>query len=693
MRSIRRRTTAAIAAAVLAGTIGAWATPAQAAANGSISGHLKTAAGAPAGDVLVQAYDAESWASLAFTSTGADGSYQLDGLASGQYIVSFGGFDIPEQFFDQKTDIFDADPVTVTAGQTTVVDQDLFATGSLVGRITDGSGAPLETFVRVYRADNEELAGSHGTDSDGTFRIAVPTGTYVVTFEPVANLYQEQYVPGKLTHAEAQRFVVGAGQDVAVNDTALTVGSLSGRVTRSDGTPAANVHLNVSAFNGDRGAESANTNSNGEFTVPKLLDGNYEIEFWVGNRTEYFDRTADPEEADPVRVRGGQDNRITPSLLPTGSVRIRAVDAVSGVLIKDICAEGQCSNGTGQLVLTGLVEGRQSIYIQAESNHLSRSSDVTVRAGQTTDILVRLMPGAGITTTVVDKATGAPLPNVCLTPFKPSDFHLPEGQGGNCSDSAGKVTLKWLEAGTYRLYAKPLDKSYGRQWVGATGGTGDERQAATITVKASKTTTAPQVRIDRAGTIRGRVTDAATGAALSNVGVGPTTWGRSRGPEATTDAAGNYQIDGFGPYRWPLYVSDADGYASVWTGGAVTRFASTGTQVTSGAVAVADFAMTRGVAVRGTVTTNHGTPDWAWIRVLNTETGDYAGNLDFNGGAYELRVLPGQELRFGIRLTIGDNGYDFDNIALPPATPGGQPRHTVTVPASGLTLDLTIPLP
>ncbi|GIF46888.1 carboxypeptidase family protein [Asanoa ferruginea] len=688
--SFRRRGTAATAAVVLAGGLAAWASPAHAAANGSISGHVTTAAGAPAGDVLIQAYDSETWEGRGFTTTAADGSYRLDGLATGHYLVGFNGADYAEQYFDGKTELSDADPVSVTAGQNTTVNEGLLAAGVVTGRFTDPTGAPLESsLVRLYRADDGRQAGSAGTDSDGTFRTVVPTGSYFVSFEPIADLYQEQYVPGKVSPATAKRFVVTADQETTVNDTALTAGSLSGRVTRSDGTAARDLQLNATPFQGNRGGEGATTDSNGGFSIPRLLAGQYEISFWVGNRTEYFDRTTDPDEADPVTVVGGQDNRITPSLLPTGSVRVRAYDAITGAILRDFCAEGHCSNGANEVVVTDLDVGTQTISVNTDSNYVSRQAQATVRANETVDLIVRLVPGAKITTTIVDKATGKALANVCLDAYKPGHVFVPDGRGEDqCSDAAGKVTLSRLEAGDYRVFADPRNKSYGRQWVTANGGSGDERQAVTVKATSGRTATLAQVKIDRAGSIRGRVTDAATGAPLwAEVGV-------FTGRDQTTGDDGVFQIDGLGPYRWALnYAVNSADYASAWTGGAVSRFTATGTQVTAGAVATADYALTKGVTVRGALFAGGHSPEFARFNVFNTATGDKAGTVDFAGNAYELHVLPGQEIRFSYVIDIDGKTYRSDKVALPPATPGGSPRYAVTVPAAGMTLDLTVPIP
>jgi hypothetical protein len=317
-----------------------------------------------------------------------------------------------------------------------------------------------------------------------------------------------------------------------------------------------------------------------------------------------------------------------------------------------------------------------------------------VRANETIDVIVRLLPGAKITTTVVDKATGNPLPNVCLTAYQPRKVSIREGMSDDqCSDAAGKVTLTKLEAGDYRLFAEPRNKAYGRQWVTASGGAGDERLAVTIKASTGRTATAPQVKIDRAGSIRGRVTDAATGAPIY-AGVGAFTQSPGTGGgETTTDDDGRFQIDGLGPYRWPLNYNGYENYASAWTGGAITRYAATGTQVTAGAVATADLALTKGATVRGNVVASRGTPDGGRISVLNTSTGDYVATVDFEGAAYQLLALPEQEIRYIYSVQVDGTTYRSDAAKLAPSTPGGPPRPAIVVHAGGVTADLIVTIP
>ncbi|GIF69801.1 hypothetical protein Ais01nite_78360 [Asanoa ishikariensis] len=694
--SVRRRATAAVATAVMAGTLAVWATPAQAAGTGVITGRITTSDGAPAADIWVAAMDFEELGEpVGYTTTAADGTYRIQGLATDSYVVSMSGTDHPTQYFDSKTEIWQADEVRVTNGQTTTINQALIPTGFLAGRILQANGEPLAwTWVNAVNEFGSSVGGA-STDDNGNYRVPVPVGSYRVSFSPLEGSYQEQFIPRKISVDDATLFTVTADQETRADDTALAVGSLSGRLTNDNGTPVADASVYATPFQANGYLGDVPTNANGEFSIPQVLVGTYSVEFYTGIRHQYFDGALELEDADPVVVTAGTNTRVTDSMLPTGSIRVRAVDALTGATIRGFCAYDVCDDGTGVALMTDQTVGTHTIDVNTDGNYIGRSATATVKANQTTEVLVRLLPGGKITTTVVDKATGQPLADVCVFAYKLGQVRIPDNWGGDmCSDAAGKVTINRLAAGDYRLFAQSGDlenTTYGKQWVTTNGGAGDERQAATIKIATGKAAAAPQVKMDRAGSIRGRVTDGATGAPL-HARVAPFTANPGLGsPEAETDADGRFQIDGLGPYRWPLKYSSF-GYATAWTGGAVNRYTATGTQVTVGAVATADLALTHGVTVTGDLVISKGTiSGWARVSVLNTVTGDYVDTSDFEDSTtYELHVLPGQEIRYVYDVQVDGDYVSSDKAKLAPATPGGPVRYSVTVPAGGLDVDILV---
>ncbi|MDG4827748.1 carboxypeptidase regulatory-like domain-containing protein [Solwaraspora sp. WMMD1047] len=635
--------------------------PAQAAATGSITGRLTTSTGAPAANAWVVAYDEQDWNSVSWTETDANGDYTVDGLPGGSYLVSFELQGQPQQYHHRKTDIWDADPVTVTDGATITVNEQLFATGTITGQIRNADGTPRADLLVTAR-NPETFDSNYGlTDSDGRYRIPVLPGAHQVSFEPIEGSYQTQYVPGQLAESSGQLFEVAEDAEVTVDDTILAVGSLSGRFTNAAGQPLVGAYIDVStaAEQGWAGVY-AETDGNGEFSVPEILVGSYTLSFSHGDRVQFYQGKLTIEEADAFTVSAGANTHLTDSLARTGSVRVTAVDAVTGAPVPHFCVSpGDCGSG-GTVTVTDLPQGRHQFSVYTEDgNYFSLDTEpVEVRADQTTAVTVRLRPAARITTTVVDRQTGNPVANVCVQVHRTHAPSRPDGDG-YCTNTAGRVTIGYLEKGSYHLFVDPGETAYGAQWVGAAGGTGDQRAAATIVAQAGATVTAPTVRLDQAGVITGRVTDAATGAPIDSAQINLLTAhpGVGAASKAVTDADGRYRVTGLGPYAWPLLFDHYE-YTSHWSGGATDRYSATPIQVTAGGTATHDTALGAGTEVRGTVTNQHGVAsDGGYVIARHVDTGDIVGSGWIDGGNYTLSALGPQSVYLTYDASFGEDFY------------------------------------
>lgn len=481
-----------VGAVVLSG-----ATPALAAETGTISGRLTTSSGAAAAEIGLVIYPSGKYEHVGGARTDSAGDWTVTGLVPGRYTVMFFSPG-PDQYYRQTTNLSDAEEVMVTAGGTARADDQLLALGSLSGRITDAAGQPVvDLLVNATEVDTYRWGGGR-TDEDGRYSMSVLPGTYNLAFEPVEGSSQTQYVPGKLDRDDAGRFQVGADADTVVDDTVLPTGSLSGRFTTASGEPLASVDVSVNTVNWWSGVD-AQTDATGAFAVPTLLAGSYKVGFTAGSRQQYYRGKLDHESADVVVVRGGQQTTIEDSLLGTGSVRISAVNSVTGAPVTDFCVESEetCSRGTGHVTITGLPQGRHDLLLyDPDRSYYSRQLlDVRVIANQTTTVAPKLRPGAVIATTVVDGATGRPVSGVCVDAFLNKQAELVDSPS-RCSDRAGDIRIGPLVGGNYRLFVSSIGESaYGRQWVGATGGTGDEREAATVSATVGSVADGPQVRL------------------------------------------------------------------------------------------------------------------------------------------------------------------------------------------------------
>ncbi|MFG1868010.1 carboxypeptidase regulatory-like domain-containing protein [Micromonospora arborensis] len=680
---------ALLASAVVAALVLPGATPAQAAATGAVSGRLTTSTGTPAAEALVQVYPAGDYASVGYTYTDAEGNYTITDLSTGSYTVGYFTSSQPEQYHHQKSHLWDADPIAVTAGATTTVDEQLSATGTIAGRIVDTAGRPVPDLnISANDIDANNWAGGR-TDEDGRFTMTALPGRYRVSFNPVEGSYQTQYVPGSLDEVDAAVFDVRADTQIEVNDTALPVGGLAGRFTTAAGAPLANADVSVNTVNSHSGAWTQ-TDANGEFTV-QLIQGSYIVGLYAGERQQYYRGKLTSMEADHVEVRGGQQTRITDSLLGTGSVTVQAVDSVTGAPIANFCAQSVCSNGTGTVTVTDLPQGSHTIYLDAPDRlHFSRErAGVKVKANRDTKLTVKLRPGAVISTTIVDRQSGAPVADVCLDTFLPKQASLRDGYG-DCSDRNGRIQVGPLTAGSYKLFAVPQSDTYGRQWVGANGGTGDERQAIAVSATAGQVVTGPQVRLDRAGTVTGTVTDP-SGKPVPDAGVSVLTGHPGVGAQdATTDEHGVYTLERLGPYAWPVVVW-AYPYASVWSGDKTSRFTATPVTVTAGAAATNNVQLEQGVELTGTFRTPDGTPFTSGhIIARSVDTGDIAGNGWLSEGQFNIRLKGPQRIFFTYNTSLGEKQFDGRYLVTQPD--GTRKVARFSVPASGsMSVELVVP--
>ena len=280
------------------------ATPAQAADTGAVSGRLTTSAGTAAADVFVQLYKPGNYSSIGSTNTDADGNYTFDGLTPGSYVVGFVPWPQPDQYHHQKLELTDADPVAVSAGTTTTVDEQLLAIGTIAGRIIDDAGNPkADLSVDAIETDTYRRAIGR-TDGDGRFTIPALPGRYRVTFNPIEGSNQVQYVPGKVDEEGASVFDVKGDETTEVNETVLPVGVLTGRFTTTAGAPLNRAGVNIGTAN-NGGIAWRETDPNGEFTA-HLLQGSYQVKFSTITREQYYRGKLTAEDANLVQIRGGR---------------------------------------------------------------------------------------------------------------------------------------------------------------------------------------------------------------------------------------------------------------------------------------------------------------------------------------------------------------------------------------------------
>lgn len=637
---------------------------------GSISGRL-TDAGTPVPDTwvsvdpVVWVEDGENYQGLAYTD--ANGSFQFSNVLAGQYKISFSAPNHPFQYAYSTASWENAAIITVTDGNETVVNDSLLPTGTISGRIVDADGNGVQTSVSAF--DETNRGSWTMTDSDGNYTMRVLPGAYRVSFQVGSG---NQLAYGTTDRDAAQVFTVTAGTTVTVNDTRLATGSVEGVFTDSAGVGLANV---VAAVEGDSGYAGVLTDANGHYRIDDVLPGTYRVNFskWEVGINQYAYGKVSPEGAATFQITGNSVTTVNDRALGNGSLRVTAKDAVTGASIQAFWASTSAREGSttdGAVVLENVPEGTYGVEVNAPG-YLGNADrpQVTVVAGQQAEITVTLTPESQITTTVVDAATGQPLAGICVFAAQATAFRLPDGCG-DLSDSAGEVTVHNLKAGTYQLFALPGEApGYGGQWVGAHGGSGSQLLAKSIQVGVGQSVAGPTTRMDKAGTITGKVTGA-DGEAVQHgvVRLGNESFG-SGGNTGVVPIAedGSYSIDFLGPYHWPLLFTTQN-FAPQWSGNMGNRFLAETVNVKAGKSVTYDITLKKGTKVVISAAAQD------FVVAYNAITDDESGVCQsVNGAGCEMLVIGPQFVKFRI---LGNPNWWYGGADFAHATP-------IWIPATG----------
>jgi hypothetical protein len=696
--SLRRRAQALVGALILAVPLAGVASPAYAAATtGSISGTF-TVNGQASFGASVEVTNLSGY--FDYVSLDLDGSFQVTDLAPGQYQLEFSYPYGPSQWYHEKATEGEADSVTVVAGQDTQVDEQALPTGTIAGTLTDSSGNPMANAnVTATSVDGQQSLNGI-TDPGGQYHLAALPGSYNLSFQP------QQYPELKLTapgSAELATYTVEVGATTTVDEQLPPTGTMSGHFTSADGQPAKNVDVTASLPGAGApsavGSVFAFTDDDGDFTLPYVYAGTgYHVEFsdWSTGIDQWAYGALSEADAADFTVTAGADTVVNDRVLGTGSIAVTAKDAATGKSIADFCAgsDGQegCSNGTGQVVLTGVKAGAESVYAYTDDGRYFYPDDqtATVVADQTASVTFTMTPAAVIDTVVTDAATGAPVADVCVVPYAGTKFTASDGFG-YCSDSQGVVHIGPLAPGSYRLYAGAgrTGSRYGDQWVGPDGGVGTMTAAAVVKAKTGQPAEAPPVRLDHPGTITGVVTDATghpvVGALVANSASEPGSGSTYRAD--VTDATGHYTVTGLGPYSWPLFVNPETTEPWQWTGGVANYTRASTVAVSADATVTKDISLVLGVKLTGTVRRADGTVDTSGrVVAYNVGRGDPVGVAELNSdGTYSLPLIGSQnvKLRFESYQSSQDSGW-YGGTDFASATPVDVPAH------KNLSLDITI---
>jgi hypothetical protein len=655
---------------------------------GTIRGTVSASGGGPATDFYVYAYQVDGTAFIRGDMFD-DGRYSIS-VPTGRWQVGVSTQVTGFQYVPRAQERADAAVFTVATGEAVVVDETLLPLGAIQGTLEYSGGRPVfERRVRLWQ-DDTVVADQFSADDGSYYFQGLEPGVYLVSWEN--SDHTETYVPGTLHRDQADRITVRAGEETTANTRDVESAVVRGKLTTPDGAPVPNAFVTVAAVAGGR-AYADVTGKDGTWEVGHADPENYRVSFrnLVSDVTQYAYGAATADEARVFTLAPGSTTVVDDTWVLGSTLRVTATDAVDGEPADGFCvglgfSTGYCTD-SAVVTIPGLAAGPTTVRVLplSSSDYLpSGSVPVTVAEGGMTPLEVPLAEGGRVNVEVVDRATGVGQKQWCIVLAEPGAGGAPRDRYSGCTHKNGKITTYAVPAGTYQMFVSSTNAlGLGAQWVGADGGTGDQKEAVKFKVKVGKTTRLPQVLLDRGGNVRGTVRNAA-GAAMPKVNVDLSAWPLGTTPPSSeTFPDGTYRVYSLGPYEWPLLFTPKDGATPRQFSGATgNRFQAETVTVRPGVDTTYDVTLAAGSRLTGTVTVAPGQPAFTGGRItaVNAATGDVLAIADFTGqnGTYDMPIIGGGAVLLRWSLTGG------------PAASGAWDE-PVPVPKSGTkTLDLTI---
>jgi hypothetical protein len=488
---------------------------------------------------------------------------------------------------------------------------------------------------------------------------------------------------------------------------------LHGTILDYAGAPLAGAKIAYSAT-GTGWSAPITTQADGTYSAA-VPAGSFKVRITApGGLVQYAPGQTTVDAATAYVITNGSMTTVDDQLLPSGTVQINLVSSAGGAPVGVGCvalapAASQCGQADGHYLYAGVPLGDHTLSVFDIKTFFPRTVTIPVTAGAGT-FPVALDPAATIQTTVTASDNPAVHPNFCVLAVYPG---VDEGTNVNCGvdPSTGSLLIGPVKATNVQLFALPADvydsshtfaPAYGAQWVGVSGGTGDQRLARKIKTVAGAVSTIPAIHVDPAGSIAGLLDDAYIGDSQTRAWIRP--FGLQDGLRfigAPIDQpalvgydyiGAPYVLNGLGPYAWPINVQGDRGvYADYWSGGATNRYNATAVQVHSNQTTTLNVILRLTMAgVTGDIHITSGASAGPfWVSARNVYTGDSTGLSRTNGAQFGIGGLNSDSvvISYGIiggtgctsRQPTPTGGAGSTNVVLVMPTPSSCPASATRI--------------
>ena len=349
----------------------------------AVSGTVRDDATTPLAGVCAYLYRLDGTYAGFGACTGADGRYEMRGMAAGQYKV---GFYDPSalhstSWHDAKPTHAAGDTVTVVDGTATNgVDGTMPRLTVLSGTIRSTTGLALDgVCAYLFRLDGGYAGAGSCSGADGRYAVqGMPAGDYKVAFFDPSGRHVTAWFNGKATHGAADTVTVVAGRLHSSVDANLSrITSVGGTIRNTTGSPLAGVCAYLYRLDGTYAGFGACSGADGRYLVQNMPAGDYRVGFYdpAGRHVTGWYRSGGstssavtPDEADTVAVASG-------SSVETIDARLSGIGSITGIVTDpsgaprtDVCVYadrldgsysgiGGCTGADGRYTLNDLPEG------------------------------------------------------------------------------------------------------------------------------------------------------------------------------------------------------------------------------------------------------------------------------------------------------------------------------------------------